>query len=129
MRRFSWWTPKRSYDVAYDVGWIGKEIVVKLDEQKDRVDLIPPECMLEVSRVLEFGAKKYSDNNWRKGFNYSRLYAAALRHLFAFWMGEDNDKESGISHLAHAMCCIMFLLYQQKKGIGTDNRWKEGEKE
>lgn len=61
-------------------------------------------------KVLQFGATKYGERNWEKGIHYSRLYSAAIRHLNAWFEGEDSDKETGLSHLAHATCCILFLL-------------------
>jgi hypothetical protein len=71
---------------------------------------------------MEFGSKKYGDYNWAKGMKWSRMYAAALRHLFAFWEGQDLDEESGISHLAHLGCCAQFLIYYQGRHIGEDDR-------
>lgn len=66
--------------------------------------------MEEIAKVLAFGAQKYAAHNWRKGIAYSRLLDAALRHLYAFADGEDTDPESGLSHIAHAGCCVVFLL-------------------
>lgn len=62
--------------------------------------------------------------NWAKGFTWSRLIGAALRHLFAFARGEDRDPESGLSHLAHAGCCILFLITHERCKLGTDDRFK-----
>lgn len=62
--------------------------------------------------------------NWAKGFTWSRLIGAALRHLFAFARGEDRDPESGLSHLAHAGCCILFLITHERCKLGTDDRYK-----
>ena len=87
----------------------------KEDAQKVRTDLLPVYPLLEWSRVLTFGASKYGDHNWRGGIKYSRLYAATMRHLFAFWGGEDNDQETGLSHLTHALCEVGFLLEFTKR--------------
>jgi hypothetical protein len=75
-----------------------------------------------VLAVLEFGAAKYGPRNWEKGMAWHRPYSAAMRHLWAWWMGEDRDQETGLSHLAHALCCIMFLMAYVKRGGGTDDR-------
>lgn len=83
---------------------------IKLDAEKNRLELLPVRPLLDVGKVLTFGAKKYEARNWEKGFAWSRPYAAALRHLFAWWAGETYDKETGLNHLAHALCEIMFLL-------------------
>lgn len=94
----------------------------KDDAGKVRLELLPLESLTEVARVLTFGANKYADHNWRKGFVWSRLIGAALRHTFSFARGEDNDPETGISHLAHATCCLLFLLsFTLTKG-GADDR-------
>lgn len=96
----------------------------KHDTGKPRMSLLPTGPLTAVAEVLTFGATKYSANNWRAGFDYSRLTDAALRHLLAFNEGEDADPESGISHIAHAICGLMFLLEQTRAGTGTDDRFK-----
>jgi hypothetical protein len=75
-----------------------------------RHDLVPVDPLAAIATVFGFGAKKYADNNWRKGYNWSLNYAAMQRHLMAFWSGEDNDPESGLPHLAHAGFHVMALL-------------------
>lgn len=97
---------------------------MKYDAGKTRYDLIPVEPLQRLAEVFTYGADKYSDRNWEKGLTYSRVYAATQRHLNAFWGGEYNDKESGLSHLSHAMCGIMFLQEYEIKGTGTDDRNK-----
>lgn len=95
---------------------------IKHDSNKTRLELLPFAALEAVGDVLAQGAKKYDDHNWRKGFTYSRLIGASLRHIFAFAKGEDKDPESGLSHLAHAACCILFLLEHTIEGLGQDNR-------
>jgi hypothetical protein len=94
----------------------------KHDDGKRRYDLLPFDALDEVIKVLEHGAAKYSDHNWTRGTAWSRYWSASLRHLTAYWRGEDNDRESGLSHLAHAICAILFLLSYQIRGTGTDDR-------
>ena len=63
------------------------------------------------ARVLEFGARKYPKNGgegWRLG-PACRYESALLRHILAWINGEEIDVETGESHLAHAMCCLLFL--------------------
>lgn len=83
-----------------------------------------PEAALrdEVARVLAFGAKKYARHNWRLGMDWSRLIGAAMRHLAAFTRGELHDPETGLHHLGHLGCCLMFLIVYERDGIGTDDR-------
>jgi hypothetical protein len=80
---------------------------VKFDDGKTRYDLIPPEPLEILSKIYTIGASKYSENNWRKGIKWSRVFSAVMRHLWAFWRGEDYDKEevlpqSGLPHVMHA---------------------------
>lgn len=62
-------------------------------------------------RVLEYGAKKYSDDNWKKRLDKTETLESTMRHLTALFNGEENDKESGLSHAAHVMCNMMFYIY------------------
>ena len=97
---------------------------VKFDHDKPRMDLLDAEALEELSQVLTFGAKKYSAENWRNGISYRRLIAAALRHIFACLRGENTDPETGLKHAAHAMCCMMFLIWTMNHRADLDDRWK-----
>ena len=97
----------------------------KLDAGKTPLDLLPFESLLAVGEVLEFGKKKYAAHNWRGGMAWSRLLGACLRHLFAWARGQDADPETGHSHLAHAACCVLFLLSYTITKSGTDDRYKD----
>lgn len=84
---------------------------VKFDNEKPEMYLLPPLATLEVGKVLTYGAKKYSPNNWRKLDRLqSRYTSAAIRHILAEMAGEEVDEETSLSHLAHAICCLMFKL-------------------
>jgi hypothetical protein len=95
---------------------------LKYDNDKIGVHLLPPGPLLDIARVLDYGATKYAPYNWTKGIKYSRVYGAALRHLWAWYRGEDNDPETGISHLAHAGCCVLFLLQYTSTRKEFDDR-------
>ncbi len=89
---------------------------VKYDAGKVPLDLLPMDALVEVGEILKFGAEKYAPYNWARGMLYSRLIAACMRHVFSFNKGEDNDPETGRSHIAHALCCLLFLMeYETKK--------------
>lgn len=91
----------------------------KADNDKPRFSLVPLSALSEVIKVLEFGAKKYAPDNWQKvPAARTRYYDAAMRHLTAWFSGERNDPESGIHHLAHAGCCVLFLLWFEVKSDG-----------
>ena len=95
---------------------------VKGDGDKLRWDLVPIEALEEVVRVFNFGAKKYEDRNWEKGMGWSRMYAAAMRHLTAFWRGETFDKETGLHHCAHAAWCCLALCHYTMYNLQFDDR-------
>lgn len=109
-------------EVVFGTGEFMEKEAIKFDTDKIRVDLLPICPLMRTAKVLTFGAKKYSERNWELGFDWSRPYGALLRHMFAWWGGEDKDPETGLSHLDHAACCIMFLQEFEEKGIGNDNR-------
>ena len=89
---------------------------VKYDDDKIRYDLIHPEALKEFAQVLTFGSKKYDDDNWKKVPGLKKRYTGAcMRHFEAYRSGELLDPESGLPHLAHAMCCIMFLMWKGEK--------------
>lgn len=90
----------------------------------ERFDLIPVGALREIARVYGFGAAKYADNNWRKGYAWHLSYAANQRHLTSFWDGEDLDPESKLPHLAHAAWQSITLLQFYLDGLGTDDRFK-----
>ena len=82
----------------------------KFDSNKLEYGLLPPLALEETVKVLTFGAQKYERDNWKKVPDSKRRYFDALeRHIWAWKKGEIKDQESGIHHLAHAMCCLMFL--------------------
>lgn len=80
-------------------------------EKKLRFELIPVRAFEEIVKVFTLGAKKYEDRNWERGLKWGRVLGACMRHLWAFWRGEEYDSEFGLSHLAHAACDIIFLLH------------------
>lgn len=83
----------------------------KFDQGKPMMSLIPPRAEMAVAEVLTFGASKYSLGNWRHVDDLERRYTdAALRHINAYRQGQQNDQESNLRHLAHAICCLMFML-------------------
>ena len=94
----------------------------KDDNGKAPWHLLPPDALNEIVLVLEFGARKYGDRNWERGMKWSRPFSALMRHMWAWWRGEDFDPETGMSHLAHAGCCILFLMTYRGHATGTDDR-------
>lgn len=95
---------------------------LKKDNDKARWDLLPIPALRHVVDVYTFGVKKYEARSWERGMAYSRVYAALLRHVTAWWTGENFDKESGLHHLAHAAWNCLALLTYEMTGLGTDDR-------
>lgn len=88
-----------------------QSVGTKYDSDKPRMNLIPPSAELLLAQVLTYGAKKYAPDNWRKVPEAETRYiAAAMRHINAYRSGEWLDEESNLPHLAHAMCCLAFIL-------------------
>jgi hypothetical protein len=96
----------------------------KHDHGKADMSLLSSIALLKVAQVMTFGKKKYSANNWRGGFVWTRPLAACLRHVFAYLGGEDKDPETGISHLAHAVCCLLFVLEFEETHKELDDRYR-----
>lgn len=94
---------------------------VKHDGEKPQMALLSPFALEQIAAVMTFGAKKYSADNWRSGFKYSRLISAILRHIMAYQRGEAKDPETGLSHLAHASCGLMMLLEFEQTGAGEND--------
>ena len=95
----------------------------KFDEDKLPWHLMPMEPLEEITKVLAFGAKKYGDRNWENpGLSWHRLYRAAFNHLKEWWLGRETDPETGLSHLAHAACNILFLLEYSRTHRELDDR-------
>ncbi len=98
---------------------------LRYDGGKPRADLLAPEAMLGIAAVLEVGAKKYAENNWRKGMKWGKTIACLLRHTFYFMAGEDLDKESGLPHVDHIACNAMFLQTYYREFKDLDDRFKK----
>jgi hypothetical protein len=100
-----------------------KELGKKFDKKKRQWWLLPIEPIEQVVDILQFGAEKYAPDNWKHVQPYDeRYYSAAMRHITAWRKGEVIDPESGKHHLAHAICCLIFIMWH-------DNNKEEKSKE
>lgn len=88
-----------------------------------RLDLdgLNPKMVEDITKVLMFGAAKYAPFNWAKGGSWLSVINSAIRHLLAS-QREENDPESGLPHLAHFGCNLLFLIDFTANHIGTDDR-------
>lgn len=109
--------------VRPDMQALASEIEGRKDDSgKEPWHLAPWDAFRAIVRVLDFGAKKYAPRNWENGMAWSRPYDALIRHLTAWHERDPADPESGMSHLWHADCCIVFLISYEIRGIGKDDR-------
>lgn len=98
----------------------------KFDSEKPKMYLLPPKATVEVAKVLTFGAAKYDEENWRKLEDAQNRYSGgALRHIFSHLDGELKDPETNLSHLAHAICCLMFKLELELENGKNNSKEKE----
>lgn len=89
----------------------------KYDAGKPEFSLLPPFALEAVAKVLTIGAQKYAVDNWKYVPNGAYRYKnAAMRHLNEYIKGNKNDDETGLNHLAHAICCLMFMLDADESG-------------
>jgi hypothetical protein len=128
----------RLQDLAEAPDWLLKKSMTPADEERAELlargghkddhgkipyHFLPWEALAEVAYVMEFGAKKYRPGNYRKGMDLFRLMRACIGHWVDWWRGEDNDPETGRSHIAHACCCCLMALETIKLGTAQDNRY------
>lgn len=94
----------------------------RYNKDKLPMHLVPPEAIESMARVLGYGANKYDERNWEKCDNFSTPYASLMRHLMAWWNGEDCDPESGLSHLDHILMNAAMLQYYNQHRPDLDDR-------
>lgn len=88
-----------------------KTLGMKFDDGKPMWRLLPFRELREVVDILTFGVKKYAVDNWKKVIPPERYIDAAFRHFTSWVEGEKIDPETGKSHLAHAVCNLLFLMW------------------
>lgn len=94
-------------------------------EKLAQLGSIDAQALLTVAKVSGFGARKYARYNYMKGYDWSLSFDALQRHLLSFWAGEDDDPESGLSHLGHAAWHCLALLSFQDRQLGRDDRYRQ----
>lgn len=95
---------------------------IKHDEGKPRYDLIPLEALDGLARLYALGARKYADRNWEKGMQWSRIFAALMRHAWKWFRGERFDTEDGQHHMLSVIWCAMALYTYDVRNAGEDDR-------
>lgn len=97
---------------------------IKYDQGKPDYSLLTRPMVESMIGALMHGEGKYGRGNFRNGFTNTRLVAAAMRHLMAYLDGEDNDPESGVSHLGHAQAAVAMLCDNIASGVCTEGRYE-----
>lgn len=125
---------KSGIDVAKQVedalSYMGEDGVVRTVDNAGRKEdkgklpwhLLPLDAIDDILAVLRFGAEKYGERNWERGMDMDRPFDALMRHASSWYQGHDYDPETGLRTLAHAACCVLFLLAYEIRGTGKDSR-------
>jgi len=91
--------------------------------EKVPFSVLPAEVLAEAGLALFEGARKYGRHNYRAvGVRYSVYYDAMMRHMTAWWEGEDIDPDSGLSHVTKAIAGLMVLRDSMIMENATDDR-------
>ncbi len=94
---------------------------------KPSMSVVPPVALLQLCTAMQDGAGKYGAMNWRgTGVNALVYYNACMRHLMAWFDGEDKAEDSGVHHLAHAMACLAIMMDAEACQKLTDDRPQAG---
>lgn len=88
---------------------------------------VPPIALLQIGAAMVDGAAKYGHFNWREHTVSVSVYANAIyRHLLAYLDGENNARDSGLSHLAHIAACCAILMDADDRNKLKDDRGLPG---
>ena len=105
-------------------------VALKPSNPKDSVGInkigmsvVPMNVVMEAALGMTEGALKYGRHNYRDcGVRASVYYDALLRHIGAWWEGEDVDTASNLSHVAKAISCLIVLRDSMLRGNWVDDR-------
>ncbi len=99
-----------------------KQLADRHNDGKPQWSMVDFKALEPMVEVLEYGAKKYSKDNWKKGLPYTKVSESLIRHLVAFLSGEYFDSESGLPHVGHIACNAMFLSHMALFRKDMDDR-------
>lgn len=91
--------------------------------RKAPLSTVPGNVIAEIGVAMLEGASKYGRHNYRAaGVRASVYYDAAMRHLIAWWEGEDIDPDSGMSHITKLLACMTVLKDAMHQEMWEDDR-------
>lgn len=91
--------------------------------RKAPMSTVSAAVMAEIGVAMLEGAAKYGRHNYRiVGVQSSVYYDATMRHLMAWWEGEDTDPDSGMSHITKAITSLVVLRDAMIQGKLSDDR-------
>lgn len=94
-----------------------------LGVSKPSFSKIPFVAQLHESLAMMDGSGKYGSYNWRGNKVVASIYVDALmRHVAAWYEGEQEAEDSGCHHLGHARACLGILLDAEETGNLIDDR-------
>lgn len=111
---------------------------LRFNSGKTRFDLLEPYAIEQLAKVFTAGSLKYSDHNWLKGMEWSKVMASLERHINAFKNGDDIDYDknckdcqegtckshTGLLHMAHAAWNCLAIVSYYKYHPELDDRIK-----
>lgn len=86
--------------------------------EKPRYDLIDPEFLFRMAEVMRKGAEHYGEFNWTKGIPTQRYMASLLRHVFAYYAGDNSE-----DHLAAAAFNLMGIMRNEGTELDDLYQW------
>lgn len=91
--------------------------------KKAPLSTVSAPVIMEIGVAMLEGARKYGRHNYREvGVRASVYYDALMRHMTAWWEGQDTDPDSGLSHIAKAMASLAVLRDSMIRGNWEDDR-------
>lgn len=100
------------------------KLATKNDSGKAPLSLIPSKAQVEEAFVWKHGEGVHGRDNWRQGFQWTRIIDAILRHATSYKEGQTLDPETGRSHMAHIRCDAAMLIEFETTHNDKDDRWK-----
>lgn len=76
---------------------------------KGRMDLLPFDALIRLSKHFEHGAEHYGEHNWQKGIPMHQYIDSALRHIAMYMEGHTNE-----DHLCAASWNLLCAMWTEE---------------